>query len=316
MTIHQSAYASARAKDPSLVSVKPVDPSPDVKVLIACNSCWKDIENGGNEAIRDTWAKSLPEGVDLKFFVGDRNFTQKEEETLFTNDFLGSPGTLGNLAPATAKKATIGEAKDLQSDEVMLEDVPDGYLGMPWKTVRSLEWAKDYDFVFRIFTDTYVFPDRLMRSGFEQFDALGIVVFGCPPCAAHPDLMHACPLGGDGYWTSRKASKAIIDEPIKHWGEDTHAGHALQQAGITIFHDWKFRYSSHREAQYNRTALSIHLNDRGTGWNPALMVQTHKIQEHARTMFPTWDGTCKRCESDKFAIHPLGPRCADCGQRV
>jgi len=188
------------------------NPNPTSKVLIACNSCWKDVRNGSNAAIRDTWGKELPAGWDLRFFMGDRNFSPEEEKLLLDPNFIGSPGTLGELAPATAKKCDIGDAWTLCPDEVMLHDVPDGYLGLPWKTVESLRWALElgYDYIFRIFTDTYVFVERLYKCGFESYDALGVVLFNCPPCPAHPDSSHFCPLGGDGYWTSRKAAQAIL----------------------------------------------------------------------------------------------------------
>lgn len=192
-------------------------------ILVAVNSCWRDIRNGSNQAIRDTWAKTLPANWDLVFFVGDRNFTDEEESRLFTPEWLGSPGTLGAMHKTTAGKSEIGKASELLPDEVMLE-CSDQYLGLTFKTIESLKWAleRKYDYVFRAFTDTYVFADRLAASDFLLHNACGWS-FGCGPCAAHPDSTHSCPLGGAGYWLSAKACQAVInytDAEIALMGDD------------------------------------------------------------------------------------------------
>lgn len=193
------------------------------RVLIAVSSCWKDLRS--NQAIRDTWAKYVPKNWDLRFFIGNRNFTDEEQAELFTPEWIGSPGTLGNLAAPTAKKAVIGTKGDLKNDEILL-DCPDSYLGLPWKTVESLKWAlaQTYDVVFRVFVDTYLFPDRLERVGFAH-DCSGWS-FGCGPCPAHSSGHHSCPLGGAGYPLSRKACEAVLytteevnraPRAIRHW---------------------------------------------------------------------------------------------------
>jgi hypothetical protein len=179
-----------------------------VKILVACSTDWKQLAS--NQAIRSTWAKYLPPDWDLRFFLGNRNFTDEEQAKLFTPEWIGSPGTLGNLAASTAKKAVIGNASDLREDEILL-DCPDSYLGLPWKTIDSLKWAleRGYDGVFRVFVDTYLFADRLAASHFSSLDAVGWM-FGCGPCAAHPDSHHLCPLGGAGYWLSAEACRAVL----------------------------------------------------------------------------------------------------------
>lgn len=179
-----------------------------MRILVACSSCWKDLDS--NQAIRDTWAKYLPENWDLRFFLGSRNFTEAEQKKLMTLDWIGSPGTLGNLAAPTAKKAVIGKKGDLKADEIIVE-APDSYLGLPFKTVSSLKWAlaQGYEGVFRVFVDTYLFPDRLARTDFQKFDCVGWK-FYCGPCPAHPESEHLCPLGGAAYWTSKKAMEAIL----------------------------------------------------------------------------------------------------------
>jgi hypothetical protein len=180
-----------------------------MKILIACSSCWRDVENGSNKAIRETWGQLLPEEMDLRFFIGGRDFTGEERAVLNTPKYLQSPPTIGNAL--NLKSPTIGNSANLLADEILLADTPDGYLGLPWKTRDSLQWALDhgYDYIFRIFVDTYVFPNRLLYSGFEKHDAVGWT-FICKSCLAHPNKEHTCPHGGCGYWTSRRAAQAII----------------------------------------------------------------------------------------------------------
>ena len=287
-----------------------------LKVLVACNTCWKDVRNGSDKAIRETWAAKLPKGWDLKFFVGGRNFTAEEEATLFTESFLGSPGTLGNVSAACAAKAVIGTRDELQDDEIILADVPDGYLGLPWKTVESLKWAmkEGYDYVFRIFVDTYAFPDRLLKSGFQNYDASGWS-FGCIPCQAHPETTHSCPLGGAGYWLSRKAMQAVIDEPIQHWGEDTHVGFALANAGIDLVYEHRLQYDKSAEPLNNRSKLSIHLNERFETWNVQKQYDAHAEQTKAAKLMEDWDGHCRLCGSYETVRSTWGPKCKQCGAR-
>lgn len=291
-------------------STRPFTP----RVLVAVNSCWRDKFNGSNQAIRETWATQLPEYWDLQFFLGDRNFTAEETARLMTPEWIGSPGTLGNMAPSNSKPSIIGRVDQLESDEVLLE-CSDQYLGLPFKTVESLRWAlaRKYPYILRVFTDTYLFPERMDKSGFEEHDAIGWS-FGCGPCPAHPTSFHSCPLGGAGYWLSAPAARAVITEPIRHWGEDTHVGFGLQQTGMELFHDRRYIYDHAASPLMNRSKLTIHLNDRGTAWNPKLMYDAHLEQEAARSILPNWEGTCKRCQGVKLARNPRGLRCAMCGE--
>ncbi len=285
------------------------------KILVAVNSCWKDLAS--NEAIRKTWAKYMPAHWDLRFFLGNRNFTDEEQAKLFTPEWIGSPGTLGNLAPATAKKAVIGNAKDLRSDEILL-DCPDSYLGLPWKTIESLKWALDrkYEGVIRAFVDTYFFPDRMLKYfNFSKSDAAGWS-FGCGPCAAHPGSTHSCPLGGAAYWLSPMAAEVVVASPVTHWGEDTMVGFALAEAGVPLVHDFRFVYSGDTPPEVNRSKFSLHLNDRGTPWNPKMMYTTHEEQERGRLKWPNWTGICKKDRSTFIVMHPRGPRCKMCGAFV
>ena len=179
-----------------------------LKVLIACSSCWKDKDNGSNSAIRETWGSQLPLGWDLRFFLGGILPNEKFDVP------MDSPGP-GSIGPLSNDRAgTLIQTSPPLNDEVVL-DVPDGYFYLPWKTTESLRWAleRDYDFIFRIFTDTYVFPEQLKKSGFEEHDFVGRT-FTCPPCKAHAKG-HDAPHGGCGYWTSARAAKIVVDYPDK-----------------------------------------------------------------------------------------------------
>lgn len=144
-----------------------------MKPLIAIKSCGRDAANGFNQAIRDTWKKDAR--CDSYFFLGR----------------TGSPQ---------------------HADEVVL-DCPDDYRGLPYKTKAICEWAwnKDYTHVFLCDTDTFVSPEKLLDSGFENYDYVGH--FNSPrgiPNAVYGKC-YSWASGGSGYWLSREAMKLVAD---------------------------------------------------------------------------------------------------------
>ena len=244
-----------------------------LKVLIACCSCWRDVTGGSNEAIRKTWAKDLPEGWDLKFFLGG---VDPSEDFIVPMDSPG-PGSIGNLSDDKGILPKLFTAVPVD-DEVVLQ-VPDGYFYLPWKTTESLRWAleRGYDYIFRCFTDTYLFVDRLMQSEFYRHDFSGRSFF-CPPCKSHPKAKHTAPHGGAGYWLSRKAAQIVVDYPEQsHWGEDTHVGFVMSEAGIPLFNEGRL-FDPHLGANENRPKLTRHLNERAQKWNPKLMYDAHNAR--------------------------------------
>jgi hypothetical protein len=275
------------------------------KVLIACSSCWRDYRKGCHDAIRQTWGQNLPEGWDLRFFVGG----QAEQDGL-TEDFLHSPDTMnGELHPATAKKPDIGDPSQLKSDEIFLPSTPDGYLGLTHKTVDSLQWALDqgYDYIFRIFCDTYVIVDRLAKSGFEGIDGMGWL-WHCEKCPAH-DYMHKAPLGGTGYWVSRKGAQSLIDTPIVHWAEDAHAGYAFHMHGMSFVHDGRLPHDPNGEESFWKDRITLHLGDRHVAWGPEVMSNAHKL---VQTKLEGLKG-CKKCGHSAFRESLYGQKCRHCG---
>lgn len=292
-----------------------------MKIAVLISTCWKDKLNGGNQAIRETWGTELPEGWDLKFCIGDREFTKEQKDKLFTNDWIGSPGTLGNMDASKSSKCPIGGKSDLLADELLLS-CDDSYLGLPWKTAESLKWALDegYDFVVRGFVDTYLFPQLMEKSDVWKYDAAGWS-FGCGACPAHPAEIHSAPLGGAAYTTSRKAMEAIIqpencsNDPLysTHWGEDTMVGFALHNAGIPLIHDDRFVWDYGTPVYWNRSKFSIHMCDRGRKWNPQEMLDMKAKIETQRVKYPNWNGMCRTCGHTKFRHGLYGPTCRHCG---
>lgn len=153
-----------------------------MKVLIAIITCHKFSYKA--QAQRETWVPNV-RGADVKFFYG------------------------------------IGERK-LLPDEVLL-DVADDYKSLPYKIKAMVRWAldRDYDYIFKVDDDVYVWPNRLMSCGFEQTDYMG----------RHNTSGWIS--GGPGYWLSRRAAKIVAGaDKIDDWAEDRGVGSLMAQAGI------------------------------------------------------------------------------------
>jgi hypothetical protein len=107
-------------------------------------------------------------------------------------------------------------------DEVYL-GCPDDYAALPLKSVEIAKYAyhNGYDFVWKGDDDTGVYVDRLIHELMSyKFDYAGYV--NGKICA-----------GGVGYWMSRRAMKAVVDNPKPdHWAEDVSIGRILNRADI------------------------------------------------------------------------------------
>src|SRR6266566_7396131 len=105
-----------------------------MKLLIAISTCEAYELLGVNDAARKTWLPQAAEnGFDVRFFIGTGGTPHEGTELL---------------------------------------DVPDDYNSLCYKTHACLRWAvkHDYAFVFSSYPDTYIRPERLRNSGFEQYD--------------------------------------------------------------------------------------------------------------------------------------------------
>lgn len=137
--------------------------------------------------IRETWWKDVPQTVGKKFFYG----RPKKELGLY--------------------------------DEVFL-DVPDDYAHLPYKTRALCQWALDngYTNVFKCDDDTFVYVDRLLKSGYEQAQWMGRYNGG------------EFVAGGPGYWLNEAALRAVAQGHIQKsdWAEDIWVSRTLQTKGF------------------------------------------------------------------------------------
>ena len=210
-----------------------------MKTVVGIKSCIRDLNLGHHEVIRQTWGKHLGD-VDLLFFVGRKD---KEE-------FVAAA----------------------QADEIVL-DVDDSYDALPQKTKAILEFVHglSYDFCFLCDTDTYIIPERLMRSGFENYDMAGR--FGTVHAPGtqfryidgrgkYPNLW-AYPSGGLGYFLSRRAMQDVYMAEPAVWAEDMYVGQVLgpmvaakQRSGYDIPEmecsmSWHFPKRAYRQQSYD-----------------------------------------------------------------
>ena len=109
-----------------------------LKILIAVESCFRDLQNGSHQVIRETWGKDLDSSVDLRFFIGG------------------------------------AERLLLQEDEIQL-DVKDDYDNLPYKTKEIFRWGwtKGYDFIFKCDVDSFLVPSKLLSCNFKSYDYVG-----------------------------------------------------------------------------------------------------------------------------------------------
>jgi len=182
-------------------------------IQISVKSCQRDRMDGRHRAIRETWGKNLPDGVTLKFFVGD-GWTTLDA---------------------------------LHRDEINLV-CPDDYHSLPFKTREICRDSRDTtnpDYLFLCDTDTYVDTKRMLESGFENFDYYGYFANftgttfpytavdrdGKPEYHTH---CHRWASGGFGYFLSREAMHAVSAEEPTSWAEDLWVGQVMAKCGMTI----------------------------------------------------------------------------------
>lgn len=205
----------SRAADPNYAPPKP----PKVLIAIpACHSYKYDNHADGRihrnglfnarvEAVRDTWQKYMPAfaaNVDMKFFYG---------------------------------RYPVNSEPLLKNDEVLL-DVGDDYVSLPHKVKAIYQYAlaHGYDYVFKGDDDTFIYVDRLIASGFENFDYTGYVTNdpNCPEAERYAS-------GGSGYWVSKRAMEILASTPVgSEWAEDRWVGKTLRAHGIKPVRDARY----------------------------------------------------------------------------
>ncbi len=132
----------------------------------------------------------------------------------------------------------LGERADYvpRPDEIVLP-VSDAYEALPLKTRGICRWAAEhqYDWLFTCDDDTYVAPERLFGSGFEQYDYVGRFR---GPSGGYP----APYCSGFAYWLSRRAMEIVARQPLSSdTADDRWLGNVLHEAGIVGSLDGRYR---------------------------------------------------------------------------
>lgn len=183
---------------------------PGRKILFAVNSWDEDARRGCHQAIRETWGKDVAP-ADLRFFV-----------------------------PRVPNHPLL-------ADEVFV-DVPRDYDYVCREVVEILRWSlnEGYDFTFLVSNDVFVLSQKLLKSGFEQYDYSGFFHEQTPlgematedyECTFKTEAgygrlrkLYNWADGGDGRMLSRKAAEIIVASPdAAYWlaADDIFIGQAL-----------------------------------------------------------------------------------------
>jgi len=235
-----------------------------MKLLIAIFSYSGDIEKGNNQAIRATWAKDiLPDsGVDLKFLIGTAKPVPLTEE---------DPNWQSDYAKYTKMKPWMSLPPPplrcrLEKDELSL-NAPDGYMYLTHKVREAFRWALDrnFDYVFRCDTDTFVHVERLLKCGFEKFDYMGRGL-GDPKISGYG-------YGGPGFFVSRRSCEILVNCPITIVADDVWVGEMLRQNGIFLQSDKRF--CNHWRQAPKEELITCHLSIKSGKYTNKLMYDAY-----------------------------------------
>ena len=121
--------------------------------------------------------------------------------------------------------------------------VADEYEQLPIKVQAICRWAveHDYDFMLKVDSDTFVWVDRILASGFEQHDYSG---WTGGKAAAKDEYCS----GGAGYFLSRRAMEVIAEAQLPaDTCEDRVVGRLLYDAGIKLHRNVNHAHGRHEE---------------------------------------------------------------------
>jgi len=228
-----------------------------MKVLIGVTSCENDATNGTHDAIRATWASRMVSGLDYKIFMGrgSRELAPDEERL----DVPDGPDSVGGTSRCP---------------------------GLCEKTQGMRRWAleRDYDFMFKADSDTYLSPKRLLASGFERYDYVGYFPFvptnsglshfctpeGLVPSWADARGAYIYASGGCGFWLSKRSMEAMVAAPFDdkrldafgYPAEDLWVPNVLFPLGIRGYHNPRYQFMGDRLVG---EGISVHLGCKRTG---------------------------------------------------
>lgn len=219
------------------------------KVLICILSWVEGCRKGVHKAQRATFLQDLEKfpGLDYRIFMGDGTSTGEDEYDINKSFEAAHPLTQGKNA-TECPKFPFDYAP--RPDEVVLH-VPDDLVHIAYKAKAAWQWAWDngYDYVFNCFCDTYIDIEKLMHSGFEEHDFIGMTYDE-----------NRCPQGGAGYWLSRKSLQTLIATHVDFWADDGWAGWTLQKSGIHLHHDPRYgQYADGTVPSRQNDIISTHL---------------------------------------------------------
>lgn len=200
-----------------------------MKVLICINSWIDGCRKGVHKSQRGTFLQDVAKfpGLDYRIFVGDGTPTGEDEYDINKSFENAHPLTQGKNAQ-NLQKFPFDYAPE--PDEVVLH-VPDDLVHIAYKSRAAWRWAleHDYDYVFNCFCDTYIDIEKLMSSGFEAHDFIGMTYDS-----------NRCPQGGAGYWLSRRCLQILSTAHVNFWADDGWAGWTLPKFGVHLHHDDRY----------------------------------------------------------------------------
>lgn len=127
------------------------------------------------------------------------------------------------------------------------------------KLMVKYAYERGHDYIFRVDTDAYVWVNRLLHCGFEQWDYSG----WCNEVPDHlqTDWCMTSAHGGTGFFLSRKAMRIVMDAPVekycdgKFWG-DLWCGQQLWKHKIRCHRDTRFLDGGHEPMHHGNIAAS------------------------------------------------------------
>jgi hypothetical protein len=201
-----------------------------MKILIALHGSHSQPD--AMQAQRETWLRELR--CDYRYFLGRPSRVDRDVEYLESED-----GPIWNGPFRT------------------------WYLNR--KTEGLIRYGLDhgYDYVFKCDDDTYIWPDRLLSSGFEKYDYSGVT----EPHTSWRIGHYRWAQGGAGYWLSRRAMEYAATYGLNTIpAEDFAVGYALAANGISPHHDERYVSAATTEQLSNPSPDLITLHKVSPSW--------------------------------------------------